>query len=133
MVSGATRGSPRSARDTVDWLILSLRAMSLLVTAIVGAWQTVPTNAPSPRATAGRVNRFDKTTGCGLCIRSHTTKESPLQTLKTPMRKHERASDDSAVAKVVDEIISAVAADGDAAVSRYSAQPRRLGAGRASG
>ena len=44
-----------------------------------------------------------------------------MQTLKTPMRKHERASDDSAVAKVVDEIVSAVATDGDAAVARYSA------------
>ena len=44
-----------------------------------------------------------------------------MQTLKTPLRKDERASDDSAVAKVVDEIISAVAADGDAAVARYSA------------
>ena len=44
-----------------------------------------------------------------------------MQTLKTPTRKHERASDDSAVAKVVDEIISAVATDGDAAVARYSA------------
>ncbi len=44
-----------------------------------------------------------------------------MQTLKTPMRKDERASDDNAVAKVVDEIIAAVATDGDAAVSRYSA------------
>ena len=45
-----------------------------------------------------------------------------MQTLKTPMRKHERASDDRAVAEVVDEIISAVTIDGDAAVSLYSAR-----------
>ena len=84
MVSGATRGSPRSARDTVDWLILSLRAMSLLVTAIAGAWQTSPTNAPGRARAAGRVDRFDKTTGCGLCIRSHTTKESPFADPENP-------------------------------------------------
>ncbi len=107
--------------------------MSLLVTAIAGAWQTSLRAAPGRALRPGRVDRFDKTTGCGLCIRSHTTKESPLQTLKNPPRKDERASDDSAVAKVVDEIISAVAADGDAAVARYSAQPRPAGSRSASG
>jgi sulfopropanediol 3-dehydrogenase len=45
-----------------------------------------------------------------------------LQTLKNPMRRLERANEDGAVAKVVDEIVSAVAADGDAAVRRYSAR-----------
>ncbi len=45
-----------------------------------------------------------------------------MQTLKSPMRTDERANDDPAVAKVVDEIVSAVAADGDAAVRRYSAE-----------
>jgi sulfopropanediol 3-dehydrogenase len=43
-----------------------------------------------------------------------------LQTLKKPTRSHERESAGGAVAKVVDEIVSAVAAEGDAAVRRYS-------------
>ncbi len=43
-----------------------------------------------------------------------------MRTLKSPTRTEERANDDSAVATVVDEIVSAVAADGDAAVGRYS-------------
>ena len=45
-----------------------------------------------------------------------------METLKKPSRKHERAENDEAVAAVVDEIVSAVAADGDAAVRRYSAR-----------
>jgi sulfopropanediol 3-dehydrogenase len=45
-----------------------------------------------------------------------------VETLKKPSRRHERAEDDEAVAAVVDEIVSAVAADGDAAVRRYSAR-----------
>ncbi len=45
-----------------------------------------------------------------------------MQILKTPLRKDERAGDDNAVAKVVDEIISAVETEGDTAVSRYSAR-----------
>jgi sulfopropanediol 3-dehydrogenase len=45
-----------------------------------------------------------------------------VQTLKNPTRRHERANDDGAVAQVVEEIVAAVAADGDAAVRRYSAQ-----------
>ena len=45
-----------------------------------------------------------------------------MQILKTPMRRDERANDDSAVAKVVDEIVTAVATDGDDAVTRYSAR-----------
>jgi sulfopropanediol 3-dehydrogenase len=44
-----------------------------------------------------------------------------LQTVKSPRRADERASDDTAVAKVVDEIVSAVAAEGDVAVRRYAA------------
>ena len=43
-----------------------------------------------------------------------------METLKKPSRTHERAENDEAVAAVVDEIVSAVAADGDAAVRRYS-------------
>jgi sulfopropanediol 3-dehydrogenase len=43
------------------------------------------------------------------------------QTLKRPGRAEARAEDD-AVAQVVDEIVSAVAAEGDAAVRRYSAR-----------
>ena len=43
-----------------------------------------------------------------------------MQTLKSPNRAQARADHDDAVAKVVDEIVSAVAADGDAAVRRYS-------------
>jgi sulfopropanediol 3-dehydrogenase len=45
-----------------------------------------------------------------------------VETLKKPSRPHERAENDEAVAAVVDEIVSAVAADGDAAVRRYSAR-----------
>ncbi len=45
-----------------------------------------------------------------------------MQTLKKPTRAHERETTDDAVAKVVDEIVSAVAADGDAAVRRHSAR-----------
>ena len=45
-----------------------------------------------------------------------------MQTLKSSTRPQERAHDDDAVAKVVDEIVSAVAAEGDAAVRRYSAR-----------
>ena len=45
-----------------------------------------------------------------------------MQTLKTPTRADQRVDDDNAVAKVVDDIVSAVAADGDAAVRRYSAR-----------
>ena len=45
-----------------------------------------------------------------------------METLKKPSRTHERAENDEAVAAVVDEIVSAVAADGDAAVRRYSAR-----------
>ncbi len=45
-----------------------------------------------------------------------------METLKKPSRTNERADDDKAVAAVVDEIVSAVAADGDAAVRRYSAR-----------
>jgi sulfopropanediol 3-dehydrogenase len=40
--------------------------------------------------------------------------------LKQPSRATERADSDDAVVKVVDEIVSAVAAEGDAAVRRYS-------------
>ena len=39
-----------------------------------------------------------------------------------PTGRHEGADDGDAVAKVVDEIVSAVAADGDAAVRRFSAR-----------
>ena len=45
-----------------------------------------------------------------------------METLKKPSRAHERAEDHEAVAAVVDEIVSAVAAEGDAAVRRYSAR-----------
>ncbi len=45
-----------------------------------------------------------------------------METLKKPSRSHERADDDKAVAAVVDEIVSAVAVDGDTAVRRYSAR-----------
>ncbi len=45
-----------------------------------------------------------------------------METLKKPSRTQERAENDEAVAAVVDEIVSAVAADGDAAVRRYSAR-----------
>jgi sulfopropanediol 3-dehydrogenase len=45
-----------------------------------------------------------------------------VQTLKKPTCSQERANDHNAVAQVVDEIVSAVAADGDAAVRRYSAR-----------
>jgi sulfopropanediol 3-dehydrogenase len=45
-----------------------------------------------------------------------------VETLKKPSRTHERAENDQAVAAVVDEIVSAVAADGDAAVRHYSAR-----------
>jgi len=45
-----------------------------------------------------------------------------VETLKKPTRTHERMTSDAAVAKVVDEIVSAVAAEGDAAVRRYSAR-----------
>lgn len=44
-----------------------------------------------------------------------------MRTLKSPTRRHDRAADDSAVAKVVDEIVTAIEAEGDAAVRRYSA------------
>ncbi len=45
-----------------------------------------------------------------------------MQTLKEPTGKHQRENEDDAVAKVVDEIVSAVAADGDEAVRRFSAR-----------
>ena len=45
-----------------------------------------------------------------------------METLKQASRTHERAENDKAVAAVVDEIVSAVAAEGDAAVRRYSAR-----------
>ncbi len=45
-----------------------------------------------------------------------------METLKKPSRTRERAENDEALAAVVDEIISAVAADGDGAVRRYSAR-----------
>jgi sulfopropanediol 3-dehydrogenase len=45
-----------------------------------------------------------------------------VETLKKPSRMQERAENDEAVAAVVDEIVSAVAADGDAAVRHYSAR-----------
>jgi sulfopropanediol 3-dehydrogenase len=45
-----------------------------------------------------------------------------VQTLKEPTGKHQRENEDDAVAKVVDEIVSAVAADGDEAVRRFSAR-----------
>jgi sulfopropanediol 3-dehydrogenase len=45
-----------------------------------------------------------------------------VQTLKKPMPRHDGAHDRDAVAKVVDEIVSAVAAEGDDAVRRYSAR-----------
>jgi len=45
-----------------------------------------------------------------------------LQTLKTPTGTHQRANDRNAVAKVVDDIVSAVAAEGDDAVRRFSAR-----------
>ena len=59
--SGATRGSPRSARETVDWLILSLRAMSLLVTATIRSIGRSP-----PRARAA--SAFDKITASRTAI-----------------------------------------------------------------
>ena len=46
IVAGATRGSPRRARETVDWLIASARAMSLLVTATVGSYDGELTSGP---------------------------------------------------------------------------------------
>jgi sulfopropanediol 3-dehydrogenase len=45
-----------------------------------------------------------------------------VESLKKPLRTRERAENDEAVAAVVDEIVSAVAAEGDAAVRRYSAR-----------
>ncbi len=45
-----------------------------------------------------------------------------METLKKPSRSHGHAENDEAVAAVVDEIVSAVAAEGDAAVRRYSAR-----------
>ncbi len=45
-----------------------------------------------------------------------------MQTLKTPTGAHHRVDAGDAVAKVVDEIISAVAAAGDDAVRRFSAR-----------
>jgi sulfopropanediol 3-dehydrogenase len=45
-----------------------------------------------------------------------------VQSLKSPNPAHRQGQDDDAVASVVDEIISAVAAEGDAAVRRYSAR-----------
>jgi sulfopropanediol 3-dehydrogenase len=45
-----------------------------------------------------------------------------LQTLKAPTKTSERGSDDNALAEVVDEILSGVAAGGDAAVRRFSAR-----------
>jgi sulfopropanediol 3-dehydrogenase len=45
-----------------------------------------------------------------------------LLTLKTPTARDPRADDDTAVSKVVDEILTAVAADGDAAVRSFSAR-----------
>jgi sulfopropanediol 3-dehydrogenase len=45
-----------------------------------------------------------------------------LQTLKTPTGAQRPATDGEAVAKVVDDIVSAVAADGDDAVRRFSAR-----------
>ena len=45
-----------------------------------------------------------------------------MQKLKQPRRAHRPASDTGDVAKVVDEIVSAVAADGDAAVRRFSSR-----------
>ena len=45
-----------------------------------------------------------------------------MQTLKTPTGTHQRANDRNAVAKVVDDIVSAVAAEGDDAVRRFSAR-----------
>ena len=45
-----------------------------------------------------------------------------MQTLKAPMSTSERASDDTRVAAVVAEILSAVAADGDTSVRRFSAR-----------
>lgn len=45
-----------------------------------------------------------------------------MQKLKQPMGAHRPASDTGDVAKVVDEIVSAVAADGDEAVRRFSSR-----------
>ena len=44
-----------------------------------------------------------------------------MQMLKKPTGPESRDTDRGAVAHVVDEIVSAVAAEGDAAVRRYSA------------
>ena len=43
-----------------------------------------------------------------------------MQVLKSPNHAQARADHEDAVAKVVDEIVAAVAADGDSAVRRYS-------------
>ena len=90
--------------------------MSLLVTATAGAWQTTP----SGTIRAAARSRFDKRATAGLCIRSQTTKETHLLTLKQAVRSEGRADHDGAVGNVVEEIISAVAAEGDDAVRRYS-------------
>jgi sulfopropanediol 3-dehydrogenase len=45
-----------------------------------------------------------------------------VQTLKTPTRTSERGGDDTGIAEVVDEILAAVEAEGDAAVRRFSAR-----------
>ena len=54
-----------------------------LVTAIAGAWQTIPSTA-SPWSAAERARGFDKTTARGLCIRSHSPKETPLADPEDP-------------------------------------------------
>src|SRR5579884_2971515 len=56
-----------------------------------------------------------------LCIRSHERGEAGLvRVVKARSEVESAAADDGAVARVVDEILAAVAAEGDAAVRRYS-------------
>ena len=109
-MSGATRGSPRSARETVDWLILQLARYVLARHGHAGSiadGTRRDLTRSVPEVYAYVVNPRGR---------------QVVETLKKPSRKQERAENDEAVAAVVDEIVSAVAADGDAAVRRYSAR-----------
>ena len=105
---GATRGSPRSARETVDWLIFSLRAMSLLVTAMC---ESIADGCVAVD------KRLDAVYAYVVTIRGRG-----MQALKTARDTQQRTEEQVAVTRVVDEILSAVAADGDEAVRRFSAR-----------
>src|SRR4051812_25009085 len=109
-VPGATRGSPRSARETVDWLTLSLLAMSLLVTATRRSMAYAAAASAAATRTAHERRRHLTRPRAEVYAYGVTARgEVRLQTLKGPTRTAERAQQDDAVAKVVDEIVSAVA------------------------